>query len=323
MIILLQGIDTFSLKEHLNFLKESFVKKYKDSTVNLLEIDSKDFDINKLRAHLLSGGLFAAKRFIVIKNLLGNQKDKKFLEELNQTIESLADDKDNIIVFREGDLKIAEINKKIISFLAKQKYSKKFEALSPVQIGLKINKVLAKHKMTIETPARELLIERYGSDFWSLNNEINKLSAFKNFTGKITKADVELMTRQGFEEEIWPLIDALAQRQKNKALREIESLMAGGADLHSMIIPMLAWQIRLILKIKAAIDSLGPMEPYNLAAEIKEKPYAVQKTMNKIKDFGLDEIKNIYHRLMEIDISSKTNSRINPVVLIDLLILSF
>ncbi|MEK7580238.1 MAG: DNA polymerase III subunit delta [Patescibacteria group bacterium] len=322
MIILLQGADTFSLKERLNFLKESFVKKYKDSAINILEIDSKDFDINKLRSQMLSGGLFAAKRFIIIKNLLSGQKDKKFLEELGQTIESLADDKDNIVILQEGNLKTNEVNKKIIDYLTKQKYSKKFDILARAQIGQKINKMLVKYKMIIDAPAKDLLIERCGSDLWLLNNEMNKLLAFKNFTGKIILGDVDLMTRPGLEEKVWPLIDALAQRQKSRALKEIENLMAGGADLHSMIIPMLAWQIRIILKIKSVIVSSGPTDPYHLAAEIKEKPYAVQKAINKIDDFGLGEIKNIYHRLMEIDISSKTNSKIDPIVLIDLLILS-
>ncbi len=120
----------------------------------------------------------------------------------------------------------------------------------------------------------------------------------------ITKKVVnELLAREA-EDNIFGFIDALAAKNKRMAFLTLEEeFRAGAAEL--AILGAIVRQVRILLQIKSMTGSL---QKDAVAKQLAIHPYVAQKSLQQVKNFQLNELKNIYRRLLEIDMAIKTSS---------------
>ncbi|MCX6741039.1 MAG: DNA polymerase III subunit delta [Candidatus Parcubacteria bacterium] len=321
MYFIIYGPDTYRSKQKLESLRQAFMAKCDATGVNVTTIGAELLDVNYFRRLVLSAGLFGPKRLIIIERFFGKKGNDDLGGAIADFLETSADDKQgNSLIFWDEDITEKSLNKTqkvVFALLVKQKYSEEFSYLDRTQLKRWLAKVLAAGHKKITTEAADFMAQQVGPDLWQLQNEADKLIATPE--EEITLELVKRFVSPSPEEEIWPLVDALAVKNKPAALKLLRDQLDLGNDLLP-IFGMLVRQYRILLIVRDTLDRHGPVQSFSLAQELKLHPFVCQKAIRQVKNYTLEELKNIYQQLLNIDIKIKTTS-VNPEVLLDLLII--
>lgn len=309
MIIFLYGLDTYRSRQKLEELKKKFIREVDKSGLDIIKLTKEDITISKFREAVLTPAFFSRKRMIIIENIC-QSKDSQLKNTVLKFIERHHKKDDNIIIFWED---IAKSNDKLFTRLTLEKYSQEFPLLNNYKLTEWIKKEVIKQKGKIEKAAVDFLIS-LGPDLWLLSNEINKLISYKG-DKVVALDDVKLLVKPKIDENVFNLVDAIGRKDKNLALKLLNEQLESGiswSQLWSMIIR----QFRILLQIKFSFLTNSSDSELNL------HPYVLKKTKTQAKNYSLEELKDIYERLLKIDSQLKTTS-IDPKVLFNLFIVKY
>ncbi len=155
---------------------------------------------------------------------------------------------------------------------------------------------------TISPTAIKSLTDLVGSDLWTLDRELEKLSLYA--TGRIIEEkDVGELVAQVREANIFAAVDAMIEGRPGVALRLLHQLRQDGRDISS-IIAMVERQLRLMA---LARDS---MEQGLSQAEVGKRlgttsDFVVRKTLDQARRHSWQSITARYRRLLEADLAIK------------------
>lgn len=291
MIILFHGKDSYRIKEKI----DEFVKAYKEKNKNyfgLNYLNGKEITLFDLKEEMLSYSMFSEKKLIIVNNLLSNQKNKEdFLSQIDLFKKS-----ENILILVEEN----EVLGKIIDDFDKVN---KFDLLSGLKLKDWIKKKVVLLESEIEEEAINKIVEYIGGDLWQINNELMKLSSYSK---KITSDNVSKMVRPKNEINIFDTLDAVAQKNKKKAISLLRIHVDKG-DSPIFLLSMIASQIRNIISVK------------NGAVVKQMNPFVYRKSVSQAKNFTMEDLKKIYSRILELDFEIKMG-KINPDISLDVLI---
>jgi DNA polymerase-3 subunit delta len=329
MIIFLYGPDTFRSRRKLNELTAKFKKEVDPSGSNIAVVNGEKADLGKLNEAIASASLLAKKRLIVIENLFANKLDNvpsQFLAQLKKHKEG--PDSNIIIVWSEVGANEA-LNKaktELFKFLSKQKYAQEFKILSNTETAAWIKKEVEARGGKIAAAAASELAALVACDLWQINNEIDKLVNLKagqklqlgntESDFKIEVVDVAELVAGVFDERIFALTDALANKQKSQAAKLLEEQVNSGAAAE-YILSMIIRQYRILLSVRQAVESGDG--PRAVAAHLKLHPFVAQKSLGQARNFTLVALKNLLDRLLEIDYRNKSGQA-DVLTSLDLLI---
>lgn len=291
MIILFHGKDSYRIKEKI----DEFVKAYKEKNKNyfgLNYLNGKEITLFDLKEEMLSYSMFSEKKLIIVNNLLSNQKNKEdFLSQIDLFKKS-----ENILILVEEN----EVLGKIIDDFDKVN---KFDLLNGLKLKDWIKKKVVLLESEIEEEAINKIVEYIGGDLWQINNELMKLSSYSK---KITSDNVSKMVRPKNEINIFDTLDAVAQKNKKKAISLLRIHVDKG-DSPIFLLSMIASQIRNIISVK------------NGAVVKQMNPFVYRKSVSQAKNFTMEDLKKIYSRILELDFEIKMG-KINPDISLDVLI---
>ncbi len=290
MIIFLYGQDSYRSKQKLAEIISHYKESHK-SGLNLIYIDATKTDFADFYNDFRVSAMFSEKKLIVLKNLFSN---KKFQEDLLESVKKLEDLKDVIVIY-ESDL--VDQRLKTFKVLIKNCKSQEFKLLESKGLKVWAQKELEKYQQKINVDALDLLLTYVGNDLWRLSNEINKLANFKKGL-TIKKDDVELQVRPKIETDIFKTIDALSAKNKKQAFLFLQKHLDDG-DEPLYLLSMIAYQFRNLLIVKELAQK-GLM--YNSIVEKSGlHPFVVKKNYFACQQFSLEELKNIYRKIFKID----------------------
>jgi DNA polymerase-3 subunit delta len=249
--------------------------------------------------------LFSVKRLVVIKNLItssGIEIQKEALEFLKSKKE-IAEDKDVVIVFWESGL--PKENNGLFKFLKLNSKHQEFKTLDNNKLMAWISLRIKKNNpdSNISAKAAEKLIAYVGSDLFQMDNEIAKLANFKG-SETIEEKDVDLLVKAKIDSNIFETLDAASLGNKKRALKLLQDQLKKGDDPF-YILSMYVYQFRNLLKIGEFFWQ-GRTNQYEVAKLTKLHPFVVQKGMIQLKNYDENKLKEVYKKLRDIDISSKT-----------------
>jgi len=330
MIIFLYGPDTYRLRLKLNEIIEHYKKIHK-SGLNLEYFNLKEKEYQDFQDEFRSTSMFDEKKLVVFKNTsLSKEFQDKFLKEIKKFIET-----EDIILFYEEN----EISKnKFFDSLKRCGKSQEFKPIGGERLKIWVKKEFEKlgaphqnkfgtGQAKIEPRALELLINFVGNDLWQMKNEIEKLVSYKstkradeaissspsfNDNQVVQIKDIELLVKPKIETDIFKTIDAIAQKNKNLALRLLHKHLEKG-DSPLYLLSMINFQFRNLLMVKSHKTEQG------LNEDLGMHPYVIRKTTEQARKFTTSELKKIYQKIFKVDLSIKTG-KINPDVALDLLI---
>jgi DNA polymerase-3 subunit delta len=162
----------------------------------------------------------------------------------------------------------------------------------------------AQHKgARIERPAAQELAAFIGRNLRLIDNELEKLAAYRAGQGPITQKDVRLLTPYAQEANIFDMVDAIGRRDGSTALRLLRELERdGAAPLY--LLSMIVRQFRILIQVA---DQMGlGLGKEAIAAAISLHPYPTQKAMQQSSQWRMSELEAVYDRLLETDLAIKT-----------------
>lgn len=317
MIYFLYGEDSYRSKKKLKEIIAEYKKVHK-SGLNLTYIDVKESDYADFSQNLKTASMFAEKKLLVLKNFFGKSKKEDgeslsvFQEKFLETISQLKEANDIIIVYEDT---LPDQRTKAFKSLQKHAKCQEFEFLQPAQLRKWVAGELEKLGVKIDSRALDLLVASAGNDLWRMSNEISKLANYKK-SGVIEKKDVEALVKPNIENDIFKTIDALAAQNKKEALNLMQKHLEAG-DNSLYLLSMIAYQFKNLLIIKELLDAKNP---YPLvAAKSGLHPFVVKKTLYLCGRFSMEQLKNIYQKIFQIDADIKTG-KIEAEAALELLI---
>jgi DNA polymerase-3 subunit delta len=305
MLIFVYGDDTFRVQEKVKELREAFAKKFDPTGLNFSSFlaDGKKLEPGPVVQAITSMPFLGEKRMVILRDVLSQTK-KELDEAIVNALENVPTS--TIVVLWET-LPPADLEKKPL-FKTLKSGAEVHHYPYPLLEGAKLQQWTAMRikelGATIAPDALVSIIERVGSDLWQMNAEIEKLAARADGE-MITKAMVEEMVRASFDDQIFALVDAVAARQSNLALRLLEEeRLSGAAD--GYILSMLIRQIRLLLGARAMLDENPRASQAEFAALFGVHPFVAGKAMKQARAFALDGLKATHAFLYNLELGLKT-----------------
>lgn len=305
MIIFLYGPDTYRSRQKLSEIIKGY-QKIRKSGLNLKYLDGNRLIFSDFYDETKQISIFKEKKLIILTNVFSNTEfKKKFLEKAKVFVNS-----ENILVFYEEN----EIPKKdsLLVFLKKQAKSQRFELLKGESLKKWTRMEFKNLGAKIDNQALDKIVAFVDNNLWQMVNEISKLVSFKDGQ-EIREKDIELLVRPKIEPNIFKTIDAIASRDKKRALSLLKSHLEKG-DSPFYLFSMINFQFRNLLVIKDLIErNLSPF------GSTKLHPFVVKKSCALSRKFEILELKKIYQKIFRVDLNVKTG-RIGPEAALDLLI---
>lgn len=318
MIYFIYGEDSYRSKIKLKEIVAHYKEVHK-SGLNLVWQDVKESGFKDLIGNFRIASMFDEKKLIILKNVFAS---KDFQEDFLKEIKTLNDSKHIVVIFEK---EAVDERGKLFKALKKDAKCQEFSFLAPAQLKAWVAKEFSARGgpafggegARIEPSAIELLLNCTGSDLWHLENEIKKLCNFRHGE-TIKKEDVFLMVRPKIENDIFKTIDAIAQRDKKEALDFLKKhIEAGDSPLY--LLSMFAYQFKNLLIIKELMEKGNTYAL--LAAKSRLHPFVVKKTYYLCNKFSLEELKNIYKKIFQMDLDIKTG-KVDSEMALDLFIAS-
>ncbi len=164
-------------------------------------------------------------------------------------------------------------------------------------------KDLAQRKGSGISPAAiRTLTDLVGSDLWTMDRELEKLSLYT--TGRtIEESEIREMVSLVREASIFNAVDAMIDGRPEMALRLLQQLRSDGAAL-PYIVSMVERQLRLVCLARYWSEQRVPSE--ELAGKLGVPNFVARKTLEQARRNSWPDLDRRYQRLLEVDLAFKT-----------------
>jgi len=204
---------------------------------------------------------------------------------------------------------------------AAEKYGKIMRSTLPKGAALEtwITKRASSVGVQIMPDAVKLLANFIGGHLRLLANEIDKLATYVGPGGTITSDVLRLLSVQVQEARIFDLTDALAQRNRQRALNVLHDLLADG-EPPIKLVSTITSQVRSLLMVKDLAQR--GMRAQQIASTVGISPFIVDKALRQVGNFSMTQLEATYRTLLATDAALK-RSRLTPEMALDLLVVNF
>lgn len=311
LLHVLIGEDDFSIRQALEEIK----KTVGDETAlltNTTVLDGRQLTVAQLRNACETVPFLSEKRLVVVEGLLGRFEPAMRTGRKKASNHSGADD---IRAFSDGMKQLPEFTELVLvdgktagsNPLLRELMSltgvKSFPLLNDSQLRQWIIRRVAEAGTSISPQAVSSLVRFVGNDLWLMSNEIVKLSVYAAGR-RIEEEDVQTLVSNTREAGVFALVDAIIEHRVSKAQEFLQQLLKQGAAPAQMLV-MISRQIRIIFQIKE-LRSLQKTR-----AEIQKNlgltsDFVLRKAWEQSDRYSSVRLREVYHRLLETDLSIKT-----------------
>ncbi len=324
MLYVLTGQDDFSLGEYIEEIKGGLGEPAL-LAANTTALDGQQLTPEQLK--MVAGALpfLAEWRLVIIKGFLerfepkaGRGRQKKVTDDHQEDYRPFA------AVFNELpestvlvliDSRSTGRNPLLKELLPRARV-KSFPLLKDNALRRWLERRVKQEGGTISPRASELLARLVGSNLWVLAGEVSKLVLFA-LGRRIEEDDVRAVVGYAQQASVFTLVDAVLEFNLGLAQQTLRQLLGAGLS-PSYLLFMLARQVRMLVLTKELAGEGRPgveiQDRLGIASE-----FAWRKTAEQASRYSIERLKEIYHRLLEADLSIKTG-RCDAELALDILV---
>ncbi len=303
MLIFLYGKDNFSSQKRMKEMAAKFKAERDPKGMNLVVLDCEKSVENVLN-EILATPFLSERRMIVLKNFLSgkvNDAQGTLLEWVKEKKIPEA----NIVLFWEGTDTFKTKNAKaLFDKLSKEKYAQKFDELKGVKLGNWIANEIKERGGKITSEAVQFLVQHSGSDMWQINYLLDQLISYAP-ESEISAGDIRLFLDEKIDDSIFNLVDAIVGKQEKNVYKMIQEQYRKGEDVQ-YIFSMILRQFRILLELRDLFDRQDKISSDQLAGKLGLHPFVVKKSLPLIRQYNMNELKEAYNRLANLDKEIKT-----------------
>ena len=312
MLHVLIGGDDFSIRQALEEIKKGIGDPTALMT-NTTVLDGRQVTVEQMRSVCETVPFLSEKRLVIVEGLFerfdsGNKTGRKKSSrqpEQPEEYKAIADGIKHLPEFTElvligGGIKAGN---PLLRELSAMTRVKSFPRLKPSQLSQWIMQRVKAVGGSISPQAINLLIRFVGNDLWIMANEVDKLALF---TGgrRIEEEDVRAVVSYAQEANVFAMIDAVLEFRVGVAQELLQQLFKQGIAPAQLLV-MLSRQVRIIFQIK---EMRGRKKS---RTDIQNKlgltsDFVLNKAWEQADRYSPARLREVYHRLLETDLSIKT-----------------
>ena len=310
LVYILHGDDEFAISQRLAEL-ETRLGDPATAGMNTTRLDGRSTNLELLRSHAAALPFLAKRRLVIITHPLLMAQKPDAQARLTGVLDNLPSTSVLILVEDKPLTDDKELKKKPPKFNWLERWAgqagervaitrlmiPKEQAMLP-WIQERAN--LYEGKITSE--AAGLLVSLTDGEPRLCDQEIQKLLAYVNYRRAIEYDDVQSVTADTKQGDIFKMVDALAIQDGRSAMSTLRRLMEEDEPIR--IFSMIVRQFRLLLLAREVIDAGGHKE--EVAQRLKQHPFVAEKISGQARRFSLPALERVYHQLLGIDEAIKT-----------------
>ncbi len=314
IVYFLHGNDPYEIRRHVEAMIHQMGDDRSLADLNITRLDGRQASLEELHAAANAMPFLAERRMVILTNPFARiQSDaarKRFLALLNGLPSSTA-----LLLIVEDELEGRGRNRDWRSLPNKPTHwirkwlgeagSRAYYQLCQLPLLNEmpdwIRKEARRNGGQFNPEAASALVAHVGNDTQLASLEIDKLLTYVDFKRPVEAGDVEELTAQVGEADIFAMVDGMAQGNVRQALGLLHRLLETQDPLS--IFGMIARQFRLLLQTRELIDEGRGSQ---VAADLHLHPFVADKLTSQARRFSLEQLEEIYRRLLVIDEAMKT-----------------
>ena len=308
-LYLLYGEEAYLRRQYRDKLKAALVLQ--EDAMNCSVYSGKDINANEVVDLAGTMPFFAERRVVIVEN---SGWFKSGNDQIAALVKSLPDT--TCMIFVE-----AEVDKR--GKLFKAVTANGCAALCEMQDEATLRKwvmgLLKKENKTITPDALNLLLDKTGTNMENIRREVEKLVCYRYYEDGITAADVEELCIVQIQNQIFDMVEAVAQKKQKQALGLYYNLLAL-KEAPMKILALTARQFHMLLQVKE-MKSKGYQES-NIARQTGLNPYFLKKKyIPQAAQFKLPQLEAALRTCVEAEENIKTG-RMSDMLSVELIIVS-
>ncbi len=305
MLYILYGHDDFSLREALAELKQEMgVEEL--GLADIATLEGQKLSLNELVATCNTLPFLSPRRLVIVEGLLGRfERDRRRgatpelgeWKGLKEYVSGIPPS--TILVLVDGALGRGN---PLLRQLVPNARVREFQPIRGTVLRNWIRSRVRDRGGDISPTALRLIMDVVGENLWILSSEIDKLCLYAQ-SRQIEESDVQLLVSQAREANIFALVDAMVWKKLTLTSQLLHQLMDEGAA-PAYLLFMITRQFRLLVQAKE-LNSLE-LSSAELAARIGlSSEYLLERVLEQAQGYSLEQLKEIYHRLLDTDLAIK------------------
>lgn len=297
-LYILEGENEFLIQKEIDLLiKKANLKK---EDLEFISYNLLDTNLDNVVEDLDTYNMFLKKKVITVTNPI-------FLEEkipdnfpIKSFLKYMKNPSDNILIFITKKVNNRlKLTSEILNYftLIKIKEISPFAFLKENIQGYKIDSSLISY-----------FLNKVGTDFHNIFQEIEKLKIYKIKTKEILKEDIDLITNSNIEANIFDLIEAIIKKDKKKSYQLYNHFISNGTEIFQILI-LLASQIRLIYNVK----TLANFDDFSISQILEVKEYPVKLARSRGYNYSKQELLNLLYELSLMDEDIKSGKQLPDI----------
>ncbi len=308
-LYLLYGEEAYLRRQYRDKLKAALVLQ--GDAMNCSVYSGKDINANEVVDLAGTMPFFAERRVVIVEN---SGWFKSGNDQIAALVKSLPDT--TCMIFVE-----AEVDKR--GKLFKAVTANGCAALCEMQDEATLRKwvmgLLKKENKTITPDALNLLLDKTGTNMENIRREVEKLVCYRYYEDGITAADVEELCIVQIQNQIFDMVEAVAQKKQKQALGLYYNLLAL-KEAPMKILALTARQFHMLLQVKE-MKSRGYQES-DIARQTGLNPYFLKKKyIPQAAQFKLPQLEAALRTCVEAEENIKTG-RMSDMLSVELIIVS-
>lgn len=311
IVYLLQAEDEFAAAQFIANM-ESKIGDEGMAALNVQRLDGKNLTLEDLHETVFALPFFGGRRLVILENplaLINNENAQaKFLSLLAQVPPSTA-----LVLWEKGLLTDPRDYEK-----GKRHWLERWAESHPERVYVRqfrlrrgaemVQFILERAKQlggAFSRQAAERLAEIVAEDSRLAEMEIQKLLDYVNCERAVEISDVDQLCPYLESVENFALANALREGDGRKALRVVRQMLIEQDAI--LIFFSVVHQFRQILLAKLALEEgQTPAEALQTLSRFHISPYPARLAIEQAQKFPLEDLRRLYHRLLEIDIAMKS-----------------
>lgn len=285
---------------HLIYGDERYmVRYYKNSLIERLSVPDDEMNCTIFQGDKAEPSAIAdvgqILPFMVPQRLIIVQ-DSGFFKKANDMTEYLEDFPDSTyVVFVEREV---DKRSKLYKWIGKNGCITECQTQTEPMLKQWIAGYLKRQGKTITNASAEHLMEQVGTDMETLNNELDKLTAYVGDRLSIEENDIDAICSGLTVSRIFEMIDAVALGERDKALQLYDDLLANREQPMS-ILYLFSRHINILLQIRE-LSALG-LNRNELAKKIGIPPFTVPKYSKQAGLFKSSRLRDMLERRLQYE----------------------
>lgn len=282
----------------------------------VVPVDADEMSALELGQTLEFSPLFALSRVVVIKRPVWLGKSVRKLRKIEESLQVLQDycrhdNHGQVLIMTSAEYSASN---PVAKFLAKNAEVVNVKAPGSQELEDWCQNELERRNVRVNPAARNRMANS-GQDMYYLVNLMDKLSLIRE-TDVIGVKEMEEQLDSKQEIKVFKLTDALLNRNPKASLAAFYQLQEQGMH-HLLLLNIITRQYLTMSKVKFYHEDGYPTA--QIAQATGQKDFVIKKMLEKASKFPRSEIRKIFIKLLETDISLKSESK-DPRILMETLL---